>query len=94
MLTATFAGLAFDKQHMFNMGFLERNAACAAQWCCTTGRWPLLPLPLAHGLAVPLARDELAQVLGVRRGPALLPVELAWRWKVETSALGRPEARS
>ena len=25
-----------------------RNAPCAAQWCCTTGRWSLLPLPLAH----------------------------------------------
>ena len=25
-----------------------RNAACAAQLCCTTGRGSLLPLPLAH----------------------------------------------
>ena len=25
-----------------------RNAACAAQWCCTTRRGSLLPLPLAH----------------------------------------------
>ena len=25
-----------------------RNAPCAAQWCCTTGRGSLLPLPLAH----------------------------------------------
>ena len=25
-----------------------RNAACAAQWCCTTGRGSLLPLPPPH----------------------------------------------
>ena len=25
-----------------------RNAPCAAQWCCTIGRWSLLPPPLAN----------------------------------------------
>ena len=62
--TSTFAGVytkftrTRDQAHMPRCTFAppaqaarnqeSRKAPCAAQWCCTTGRWSLLPLPLAH----------------------------------------------
>ena len=41
-----------------------RNAACAAQWCCTTGRGSLLPLPLAHTTSRAVAPFQAATSSG------------------------------
>ena len=41
-----------------------RNAACAAQWCYATGRWPLLPLPLAHTTSRAVAPFQPATLSG------------------------------
>ena len=72
-----------------------RNAPCAAQWCCTTGRWSLLPLPLAHTTSRAVAPFQPATSSGFEFQAHFVPeypllqllecVDLTYRLDIRTS---------